>query len=140
MIIIADQIPDIYNTSHDFKVFEAILAVLFNQIDIRTQRSKYAHSPDRCFDEDLGSLASLFNLPAVDRTLLKYYGLMTKNKGTKEAAKAMAEFCGMSSIKLTTNGNEITIEANIGNFNSKLFNIMKRRLLPFNCVVKIKPK
>lgn len=144
MIKTKDLVPEIYNTSHDFKVFEALLDAVFNKSDVEAKSLKNLHTPDRCLQENLYLLASLFDLPTADRTLLKYYRLLRKSKGTQNSVESAIEACG-ATIKskpyiAATNANcQITYTVEFNNFDVRLFDILRRRLVEFNCQLQLIP-
>lgn len=146
MIRIKELIPEIYNTSHDFKIFEALLEAVFNKSDTQKNVLFGLHSPERCFDENLGKLANLFDLPTSDRSLLKYYRLMRKSKGTKQAVEATIEACGATvegdpviSYDSSSFRCQVVYEVNFGTFNIRLFDILRRRLIEFGCQLQLRP-
>lgn len=144
MIRSKDLVPEIYNTSLDFKVFEAILDTLFSEANVNCARLQGLHSPRQCFDENLGKLSGLFDLLTSDRQLLKNYRLMLKSKGTQPAIEAALQFCGAfpeenlqnnkpnPEIKDTDKGIICTYFVAFKNFDSKLFFKLRRMLIPAN--------
>lgn len=144
MIRSKDLVPEIYNTSLDFKVFEAILDTLFSEADVNCARLQGLHSPRQCFDENLGKLSGLFDILTSDRQLLKNYRLMLKSKGTQPAIEAALQFCGVKidkqlqeegrnpEIKDTKLGTTCTYYVTFKDFDSKLFSKLRQMLLPAN--------
>lgn len=144
MIRSKDLIPEVYNTSLDFKVFEAVLDILFSDADIKCSRLQGLHSPRQCFDENLGKLSELFDLLTSDRQLLKNYRLMLKSKGTQPAIEAALQFCGARLAKnlpetiqnptLSISNDKVlcTYYVIFKNFDAKLFFKLRKMLFPAN--------
>lgn len=156
MIRSKDLIPEVYNTSLDFKVFEAVLDILFSDADIKCSKLQGLHSPRQCFDENLGKLSELFDLLTSDRQLLKNYRLMLKSKGTQPSIEAALQFCGAKIIKNLPNdmqnptisslddsslGDKIlcTYYVIFKNFNAKLFFKLRKMLFPANMQFRLLP-
>lgn len=155
MIRTKNIIPQIYNTSHDFQLFEAILDALFSEADISCAKLQGLHSPRQCFEENLGKLSRNLGIETSDRELLKKYRLMLKNKGTTEAVEAAILYCGAELVlakdnlngygsvyyrdlswksdKDNPNFNIITYYIkSFKNFNKQLFEKLRKMILPFN--------
>jgi len=155
MIRTKNIIPQIYNTSHDFQLFEAILDTLFSEADIGCAKLQGLHSPRQCFEENLGKLSRNLGIETSDRELLKKYRLMLKNKGTMEAVEAAILYCGAELILADKDHNgygsiyyrnlswkqenpnpEVNIityyASSFKNFNKQLFEKLRKMILPFN--------
>ena len=151
MIRSKDLIPEIYNTSLDFKVFEAVLDILFSDADIKCSKLQGLHSPRQCFDENLGKLSELFDLLTSDRQLLKNYRLMLKSKGTQPSVEAALQFCGANIIKNLPNAVQNPTISDLGdkilctyyvifkNFDAKLFFKLRKMLFPANMQFRLLP-
>lgn len=151
MIRSKDLIPEVYNTSLDFKVFEAVLDILFSDADIKCSKLQGLHSPRQCFDENLGKLSELFDLLTSDRQLLKNYRLMLKSKGTQPSIEAALQFCGAKIVKnlpnatqnptISSSGDKIlcTYYVIFKNFDAKLFFKLRKMLFPANMQFRLLP-
>lgn len=143
MIKTSEFVPQIYNTSFDFTLFEAIIDLLCNGIDSRIPSLKGLHSPEQCFNENLGNLAAQFNLNTQNRELLSKYRLMVKNKGTEKAIEAALHYCGAEAIvgeptKVASGDNYfITYKVSFKSFDYDLFDTLMKRLAPFNVQVSV---
>lgn len=155
MIRTKNIIPQIYNTSHDFQLFEAILDTLFSEANIGCAKLQGLHSPRQCFEENLGKLSRNLGIETSDRELLKKYRLMLKNKGTMGAVEAAILYCGAELILADKDHNgygsvyyrdlsweqenpnpEVNIityyVSSFKNFNKQLFEKLRKMILPFN--------
>lgn len=151
MIRSKDLIPEVYNTSLDFKVFEAVLDILFSDADIKCSKLQGLHSPRQCFDENLGKLSELFDLLTSDRQLLKNYRLMLKSKGTQPSIEAALQFCGAKIVKNLPNTTQNPTISSLGdkilctyyvifkNFDAKLFFKLRKMLFPANMQFRLLP-
>lgn len=151
MIRSKDLIPEVYNTSLDFKVFEAVLDILFSDADIKCSKLQGLHSPRQCFDENLGKLSELFDLLTSDRQLLKNYRLMLKSKGTQPSIEAALQFCGAKIVKNLPNDTQNPTIISLGdkilctyyvifkNFDAKLFFKLRKMLFPANMQFRLLP-
>ena len=143
MIKTANIIPQIYNTSFDFTLFEAVIDLICNGIDSRIPSLKGLHSPEQCFNENLGNLAAQFNLNSQDRDLLSKYRLMVKNKGTEKAVEAAIRHCGGEIVgtptKEETSDGQYLVSYQLAfeSFDHDLFDTLLRRVAPFNMQVSI---
>ena len=164
MIDSAKIVPEIYNTSLDFKIFEAILDCIYSEADLMCANLKGLHSPRQCFSENLEKLSKLTNIKTTNRQLIKVYNLMLKSKGTLEAVEAAMLYSGIELTKLESipknelsrykreiiprtdsennyAGVTICYEGKFtSNFNSELFQKLRSTLIPFNCQLQILPK
>lgn len=164
MINSAKVVPEIYNTSLDFKIFEAILDCIYSEADLMCANLKGLHSPRQCFSENLEKLSKLTNIKTTNRQLMKVYNLMLKSKGTLEAVEAAMLYSGVELTKLESipenglsiyrrfvrprkNQNNEYLGVTIyyegkftSNFNSELFQKLRSTLIPFNCQLQILPK
>lgn len=145
MIKTKDLVPEIYNTSHDYKIFEALLDAVFNKSDVNSKSLQNLHNPGKCLQENLYRLAAFFDLPTADRVLLRYYRLLRKSKGTRGAVESAIEACGATiksepDIVNPTNTNcQITYAVEFNNFDVRLFDVLRRRLIEFNCQLRLIP-
>ena len=144
MIRSKDLIPQIYNTSLDFTLFEAILDTIYSEAFIGCDKLKGLHSPRQCFTEDLYKLSNLFELSSSNRQLLKVYRLMLKSKGSEEACLSAIKYCGVELNAIQPHPLGYTFEEgtltfytkSLKNFNSKLFDILKKTVFPVGLQVK----
>lgn len=144
MIRSKDLIPQIYNTSLDFTLFEAILDTIYSEAFIGCDKLQGLHSPRQCFTENLYKLSNLFELSSSNRQLLKVYRLMLKSKGSEEACLAAIKYCGID-LNLNDehplgyyfeNGTLTFYTKSLKDFNSSLFDIFKRTIFPIGIQVK----
>lgn len=88
-------IPEIYAQSYDMSVFTGLLDLVYTARQLDVLRIKNAHLPQRCFDEDVASLASLFGLGITsNRDLIENYRLLVRQKGTRETVLALVQLAG----------------------------------------------
>lgn len=151
MIITKKLVPQIYNTSYDFTLFEAAFDMAFNSVDNRIGSVRGLHSPVNCFEENLQKLASLFNLPEAERNLIKNFKNLIKIKGTRPAIEESLFLCGIDRIvsykisehniseqeKPTQYFTTIEYLVNFSSFKDTLFTFLMEKLAPANCQIKV---
>ena len=131
-----ESVPKIYSTYFDMRVFFALLDVMASSREIQVARIRGHHSPIKCFEEDLKHLASLFNLPSVNRELLSKYMFATKYKGTEKALIAAFHFAGAKGIEVEESEvdgvvvNEVTVSADMLGVDYTLLHILLERWFP----------
>ena len=137
-----ESVPKIYSTSFDMRVFFALLDVMASSREIQVARIRGHHSPIKCFEEDLKHLASLFNLPSVNRELLSKYMFATKSKGTKKALIAAFHFAGAKEIGEVEESVEdgvatVTVSADMLGVDYTLLHVLLERWFPVSVRLKI---
>lgn len=133
-----ESVPKIYSTSFDMRVFFALLDVMASSREIQVARIRGHHSPIKCFEEDLKHLASLFNLPSVNRELLSKYMFATKYKGTEKALIAAFHFAGAKDIAVDTSvADEVTVSADMMGVDYTLLHVLLERWFPVSVRLKI---
>lgn len=137
-----ESVPKIYSTSFDMRVFFALLDVMASSREIQVARIRGHHSPIKCFEEDLKHLASLFNLPSVNRELLSKYMFATKSKGTEKALIAAFHFAGAKGITVVESEadsevDEVTVSADMLGVDYTLLHVLLERWFPVSIRLKI---
>lgn len=131
MIKASELIPEIYNTSYDFSIFEALIDLAFNSAEFRVDSLFGLHSPEKCFNRMLPHLATLVNLESsTDRQLLKQFMIMKKSKGTTPVFYGILRACGAEDFKVFPEEKLVRVVSS--SFNSNLYKELVGKLAPFS--------
>ena len=138
MIRTSTLVPEIYNTSYDFTIFEAVMDIVFNAADSKIWAVQGLHSPRDCFEENLSGLASLFNLESTNRLLLEKFRMMLRGRGSKDAIQSALVCCGATDFKQVPSDDGNVVYNIVGeSFAFDLFDSLMEKLLPADIVIQV---